>query len=244
MKLSGKVALVTGGGSGIGRSIVERLVEDGARVIAVGRRTEPLDALTKKYPGKVSSFSADVTKSVDARKAVAFALQHLARLDILVNNAGAFVRKPLGETSDDEILAMLDVNVRGPLSFCREAAPHLEAHKGCIINISSAAGIYARPQLIAYGTAKAALHHATKLLAVELGPRAIRVNALAPGLIRSEMTDPILADPARTQTFISLTALGRVGEPDDVAAVVSFLASDDARWITGQTIAVSGGLLL
>ncbi len=242
MSLAGKVALVTGGGTGIGRAIVEELVEQGARVVAVGRRAEPLDEVARCLGDRVAVLSADVTR--DAQRVIAFALERFSRLDVLVNNAGAFHKAPLAQTSDAQIAQMLAVNVQAPLSLSREAVDALTRTRGCIINVSSAAGSYVRVGLVAYGAAKAAMHHATKVLAVELGPHGIRCNAVAPGLTRSEMTEPIFDAPEALGFFLEHTALGRVGEPVDIARVVAFLASDEAGWVTGQTIAVSGGLLL
>ena len=241
-RLAGKVALVTGGGTGIGRGIVEELVAQGARVVALGRRREPLDELARQLGESVAVLSADVTR--DSRRAVDFALERFSQLDVVVTNAGAFLKAPLARTSDAQIAEMLTVNVQAPLSLAREAIPALAKTRGCIVNISSAAGSYVRADLSAYGAAKAAVHHATKILAVELGPLGIRCNAVAPGMTRSEMTDPIFGAPDALKFFLEHTALGRVGEPEDIARVVAFLASDEAGWVTGQTIAVSGGLLL
>ena len=241
-RLTGKVALVTGGGTGIGRGIVEELVAQGGQVVAVGRRLAPLEELAQRLGDRVAVLSADVTR--DGRRAVEFALERFARLDVLVNNAGVFLKAPLLQTSDAQIAEMLAVNVQAPLSLSREAVPALARTKGSIIHVSSAAGSYVRADLSAYGAAKAAIHHATKILAVELGPLGIRCNAVAPGLTRSEMTDPIFGAPSALKFFLEHTALGRVGEPADIARVVAFLASDEAGWVTGQTIAASGGLLL
>jgi NAD(P)-dependent dehydrogenase (short-subunit alcohol dehydrogenase family) len=234
--------VVTGGGTGIGRAIVEELAGQGARVVAVGRRPEPLSELADRLGDRIAAFPADVTR--DGRRVIEFATSHFARLDVLVHNAGAFLKAPLSRTSDAQIAEMLAVNVQAPLSLSREAVPALAATKGCIIHISSAAGSYVRADLSAYGAAKAAIHHATKILALELGPLGIRCNAVAPGLTRSEMTEPIFDAPDALKFFLEHTALGRVGEPADIARVVAFLASDEAGWVTGQTIAVSGGLLL
>lgn len=243
-RLAGKVALVTGGGSGIGLAITEAFVRDGGRVVVTGRRRDPLDAVESRFPGRIAAVSADVRARGDSARALAITLERFGNLDILVNNAGIFSRAPLGETEDDAIAEMLDVNFRGVLSWSRDALPHLAARKGCIVNVSSAASLYARPGLAAYGGSKAALNHATRILAAELGPMGVRVNAVAPGLTRTEMTAPILEDPARLDRMLSQTALGRIGEPEDIAKVVVFLASDDAAWVTGQTIAASGGLFL
>jgi NAD(P)-dependent dehydrogenase (short-subunit alcohol dehydrogenase family) len=241
-RLAGKVAIVTGGGTGIGRGIVEELVEQGARVVAVGRRIEPLEELERRLGDRVAALSADVTR--DSRRAVEFAIERFSQLDVLVNNAGAFLKAPLSRTSDAQIAQMLAVNVQAPLSLSREAVSALARTRGCIVNISSAAGSYVRADLSAYGGAKAAMHHVTKILAVELGPLGIRCNAVAPGFTRSDMTEPIFGAPDAMKFFLEHTALGRMGEPVDIARVVAFLASDEAGWVTGQTIAVSGGLLL
>jgi meso-butanediol dehydrogenase / (S,S)-butanediol dehydrogenase / diacetyl reductase len=241
-RLTGKVALVTGGGTGIGRGIVEELVRQDARVVALGRRREPLEELAKQLGDRVAVLSADVTR--DSRRAVEFALERFSQLDVVVNNAGAFLKAPLAKTSDAQIAEMLTVNVQAPLSLAREAIPALAKTRGSIIHISSAAGSYVRADLSAYGAAKAAIHHVTKILAVELGPLGIRCNSVAPGFTRSDMTEPITGSPNAMKFFLEHTALGRMGEPIDIARVVAFLASDDAGWVTGQTIAASGGLLL
>ncbi len=242
--LDGKVAVVTGGGTGIGKAIVLELAARGAEVVAIGRRKEPLGELERAGNGRVAAFAADITRAGDAKRAIEFAVTRLSRLDILVNNAGSFLKKAFAETTDEQITQMLDVNVRGLLACCRESIPHLKDTKGAIVNISSASGIYARPNIVAYGASKAAVHQATRLMAVELGPDGIRVNAVAPGFTRTEMTDYLTSNEASTDALVKLTALGRVGEPEDVARVVAFLAGADARWVTGQIISASGGLLL
>jgi NAD(P)-dependent dehydrogenase (short-subunit alcohol dehydrogenase family) len=243
-KLEHKTALVTGGARGIGLGITELFVAEGARVVVTARKDVESGALAARFGTSVRLITADVTLPGDTRRAVQAAVAELGRLDILVNNAGAFVRKPLLETTDQEIDEMLAVNTKGVLVFIREAIPHLAATKGAIVNVTSAAALYAKPNLAAYGASKAALHHATKILASELGPLGIRVNSVAPGLTRSDMTQPIFEDAARLDAFIAQTALGRAGEPIDIAKVVAFLASADASWVTGQTLAASGGLLL
>jgi NAD(P)-dependent dehydrogenase (short-subunit alcohol dehydrogenase family) len=242
--LEGKVALVTGGGTGIGRAVTEALCAAQAGVIVTGRRAEPLAELAQRFPGRVFAHMGDATQPGDAAAAVALCRDHFGRLDILVNNAGLFVRKPLAELSDAEIGAMLDVNVRATLAYCREAAPLLAPTRGCIINLSSAAASYARPGIAGYGASKAAVEHATRVLAVELGPLGIRVNAVAPGVTRTDMTTSLFAEPSTLMRLIENTALRRTGEPEEVARVVLFLASNDAAWVTGQVIAASGGLYL
>lgn len=243
-RLDGRVALVTGGASGIGLAITESFIEEGARVVATGRRRKSLEALESRFSGRVVGYEADVRSPGASTRTVSLALERFGRLDVLVNNAGVFSKRPLSETTDAEIDEMMEVNFRALLVWSRDAMSCLASQKGCIVNVSSAASLYARPHLAAYGGSKAAVNHATRILAAELGPMGIRVNAVAPGLTRTDMTSPIFEDAERLEAMVSQTALRRVGEPEDVAKVVLFLASDEAAWVTGQTVAASGGLFL
>lgn len=239
-----KVALVTGGGTGIGKSITETLVLRGAKVVITGRREEPLKNLSAAHPDQVAYIQADVAQPGDAKKAVDFTINAFGRLDVLVNNAGTFSMAPLVEVSDEEIARVFAVNVQGLLSFSREAIPHLAKTKGSIVNTSSTVATGVMPGASVYSGSKAAVDHITRILAAELGPMGIRVNAVSPGLTRTDMSAPITSHDETLQGMVAQTPLGRLGEPIDIARVVAFAASDDAGWVTGQIIASSGGIML
>lgn len=242
--LSGKTAWVTGGGTGIGKAIVERFVKEGANVFISGRREEPLKRVADAYGGKVKYLQADMSKPDQVRRAVAAAVESFGQLDVLVNNAGVFLMKPLADCTDVEIAQQLSVNLGGTLTAIREAIPHLLKTKGNVINISSTVGQGVFPEAAAYSAVKAGIDHATRCLAVELGPKGIRVNVVAPGLTDTDMTAPVTGSKEMSQQMIAMTPLRRLGKPEDIAKAVAFLASDEAAWITGQVVQSSGGLLL
>ena len=241
--LSGKVAIITGGGTGIGRATAEAFVAAGARVVLVGRREAPLAELATLHDGMIKYIQADVSKSGNSKLIIDFALESFGRLDIQVNNAAAATVKPLSMISDDEIDEMLAANIKGVLALCRDATPALEESQGSIINLSSVAGQSAIPGFSAYAATKAGVDRITRILASELGPMGIRVNAVAPGLTR---TDMLTATPQEVLDKLvgEATALRRLGEPEDVARSIAWLASDNAGWVTGQVVQASGGLLL
>lgn len=241
--LSGKVAIVTGGGSGIGRAAAEAFVSEGAKVLVVGRREAPLKELAIKHVGNIEYIQADVSLSGSSKRIIDYTLEKFGRLDVLVNNAAAATVKPLSMITDEEIDEMLAANIKGVLALCRDATPALEKSRGSIINLSSVAGQSALPGFSAYAATKAGIDRITKILANEFGPMGIRVNAVAPGLTK---TDMLAATPQEVLTKLvnEATALRRLGEPEDVGRSIAWLASDDSGWVTGQIIQASGGLLL
>jgi NAD(P)-dependent dehydrogenase (short-subunit alcohol dehydrogenase family) len=243
-KFAGKVVLVTGGGTGIGRSIARAFLAEGAKVAVTGRRKEPLHAVAPEAGPRLLPISADITSSADRRRVVDTVVRELGRLDVLVNNAGVFLGKPLVETTDAEIADAFGVNVLGLIGLTRDALPALERSKGSVVNISStvATGVFLGTSV--YSATKAAVDHFTRLLAAELGPRGVRVNAVSPGVTETDMTVALLTDDAAKQGLASQTPLGRIGKPEDIASVALFLASPDAAWVTGQALQASGGLLL
>jgi len=242
-RLAGKVAIITGGGTGIGRATAEAFVSEGADVLVVGRREAPLKELASVHDESVKYFQADVSKTGSSEAIVEYTLKTFGRLDVLVNNAATAVIKPLSLLTDEEIDEMLAINVRSLLAMSRDAVPELEKRRGSIINISSVAAQSAVPGMAAYAATKSAVDRLTKILATELGPLGIRVNVVSPGLTQTDMLSA-MPDEALRKLVDEATALRRLGEPEDIVPSIVWLASDHAGWITGQVVQASGGLLL
>lgn len=254
-RLDGKVALVTGGGTGIGAAIARRLVTDGARVCVAGRRAELLEAIVADLPeGAVTAHAGDLAKSDDITAIVGATVTFGGRLDIVVNNAAANPGGPVEHLDVQEWRNALDVNVTGTMLMMREAIPHLRAAGGgAIVNVSSAAGIMATPGLAAYCTSKAAVVMLTKQTALDVGIDAIRVNAVCPGWVRTTMSEgqmDMLAElqgsnrEAAFSSVVRSQALPRVADPEEVASVVAFLAGPDSGYMTGSVLTVDGGSLI
>ena len=241
-RFANKVALITGGGTGIGKAIAEALVAEGAKVVVTARREQPLKQLAADHPQAVRYITTDVTEKGAPAKAVRFVTEQFDRLDILINNAGVGAVAPLVELDDEAIQRTYGVNVQGALITTREAIPHLSKNGGSVINISSTLAQASMSGAAAYSGSKAAIERLTSALAVELGPQGIRVNSVAPGLTKTDMSDGVPQE--MIDGMVAQTPLGRIGQPEDIAKAVAFLASDDASWITGQVLQSSGGLML
>lgn len=243
--MTGKVAVVTGASRGIGRAVAERFARDGARVVVnyarSGDQAEQVVAGIREWGGEAIAVQADMGRPEQIAQLFKQTTERFGRLDVLVNNAGAYDAHRLERSDEAHYAALFDVNVRGVLLASREAARRFGETGGRIINISSGAARAAVPGGAVYAASKAAVEALTRCHAAELGPRGITVNAVAPGFTESDMLDVALPAEAR-DGMIALTALGRLGRPEDIADVVAFLTSDDARWITGETIGASGGL--
>jgi len=243
--LSGRVALVTGASGGIGRAIVRRLASSGASVaVHFARNAESANQAVQEahLAGvKAVALQADVADPAQAEELVSATIRELGSVDILVNNAGITRDGLLVRMKDEDWDAVLNTNLKGAFNCCRPAARHmLRTRWGRIINITSVVGVIGNPGQANYCASKAGLIGLTKALAKELGSRGITVNAVAPGFITTEMT---AAMPKEAQDrMLAGIPLGFFGEPDDVAAAVAFLASDDARYITGHVLHVDGGL--
>ncbi len=245
-KLTGKVALVTGASKGIGAAIAKQLAADGAQVVVnYATSREGADKVVREIAeagGEAIAVGASVANEADIQKLLAEAGKAYGKLDVLVNNAGVYGFAPLDQVTAEEYKRQFDTNVLGLLLTTKAALPYFPGEGGSIINISSVVSSLAPAATSVYSSTKGAVDTITKSLAKELGPRKIRVNAINPGLVITEGTQSAgIVGSDFEAGAIASTPLGRAGQPEDIAPPVSFLASDDARWITGETIFVSGG---
>ncbi len=245
-RLTGKVAVVTGASKGIGSAIAQELAKDGAAVIvnyaSSAQGAEAVVTKIKNGGGKAKAVHADVSKPAEAKQLIDATVSEFGQLDILVNNAAVYEFMPLQQISEAHFDRMFDLNVRGLLFTTQAAAAAIGERGGSIINIGSMASLNALAGGSVYSASKAALDAITRCLAAELGPRKILVNAVLPGPVETEGAQS-MADWDQFKTMlVPRTPLGRVGQPHDIATVVSCLASEDAGWITGQIIPVAGGL--
>ena len=242
MKLSGKVALVTGGSRGIGRATAEIFSREGANVVITARSEAKLRSCADELG--VTCFAGDIRKEEDVRGVVKKTMDKFGRIDILVNNAGVFPEiMPMHETPEEKWNEVIDVNLTGQFRFTKAAIPHMMKNGGCIINVSSDAGLrsFENFEADSYSASKAALVHLTRAWAVEYAKYNIRVNCVCPGIVRTDMTEPYL----KTESDMALAAaehpIGRIGRPDEVAEAVLYFASESASWTTGAILSVDGG---
>jgi 3-oxoacyl-[acyl-carrier protein] reductase len=244
--LKGKVAVVTGASKGIGAAIAKRFSEAGASVVvnysSSKKDADQVVADIKANGGKAIAIKGDVAKAADVERLFAETEKVFNRLDVLVNNAGVYKFAPLAETSEAEFHRQFNINVLGTILATKEAVKHFGAKGGSIINLSSVASAGIADAAVYSGT-KGAVDAITHALAAELGPRKIRVNAIAPGGVETEGTHEagVIGSEFEKQ-MIGGTPLGRIGQPDDIAHVAVFLASDDSAWVTGERLTASGGL--
>lgn len=248
-RLSGKVAVVTGGNAGIGEAIAKAFAREGASVVITGRRQGELDRVVNdilQAQGKAFAVAGSVTDEHSAQEAVRQTVQQFGQLDILVNNAGiGDFGKRLHEINDTTWAQVLDVNLTGVFRMTRAVLPQmLKQGRGVIVNISSVASLVGLPTLSAYAASKGALDALTRALAVDYAKDGIRCNVVNPGLIDTPMAAPLMGNPEQLNPILSHYPIRRPGKPEEVASLVLYLASDEAAWVTGGTFPLDGGMTI
>lgn len=245
MKLTGRIAVVTGGAAGIGRGIAEAYAREGARVAIADRdvqKARETEATILAAGGEAAAFEVDVSKGDSVARMVGEVIARFGRLDILVNNAGIRYVKPFLEYSEDEWRRTLDVNLTSLFLCCQAAVPHmLKAGKGKIVNVASVAGEYGRPHRIGYCASKGGAIAFTKALAVDMAGKNICVNALSPALIDTPLNAVYATDDAISDVWGKELLVRRWGRPEDVAQAAVYLASDDSDFVTGSVMTIDGG---
>ncbi len=249
-RLAGKVAFITGAGTGIGRACAELFAREGARVALAGRRREPLEGTARgirEAGAEALAVTCDVTQATQVEQAIAATVSRFGRLDALVNNAGALLVAGAAETSEEEWDRVMDVNLKGPFLVSREAVGQMRRNGGgTIVNIGSVLGLVAMPKRAAYAASKGGLVLLTKAMALDHAAEGIRVNCICPSIVDTELVQGLFSTQANPEAARRARAqaipLGRFGQPMDVAQLAVFLASDESAWITGVAIPVDGGL--
>jgi len=245
-KLTGKVAVVTGASKGIGAAIAKSLAAEGAAVVvnyaSSKAGADALVAAITKSGGKAFAVGGDVSKKADAQGIVSAAVKQFGRLDILVNNSGVYEFTPIAEVTEEQFHRMFNINVLGVLLVTQAALKHI-GEGGSIINIGSGVTRITPPTSAVYTATKGAVDAITGVLAKELGARKIRVNSINPGMVETEGTvSGGFIGSEMEKGFVAQTPLGRIGRPGDIASIATFLASDDAGWLTGEQLLATGGI--
>lgn len=244
--LKDKVAIVTGASRGIGRAIAEVFVREGARVVICGRKQETLEQVAREIGPRVRPVACHVGRLEQLEGMVAMTEREFGRIDILVNNAGTnMAHGPSLEMTDEQFDKMVEINMKSVFRLVRLVAPGMcERGSGSIVNIASMSGLRPQTYSMLYSMTKAALIMMTQSYAMELGPKGVRVNAIAPGLIQTSLSEYYWKDEQRSAQVLARQAIPRIGQPGEIAEVALLLASERSSYVTGQTVVVDGGLLL
>lgn len=245
-----KTVLITGAGSGIGRATALRFAQEGAAVILVGRTAQTLEDTAEQFPhdntwihtDNYLTITCDISVESQVQEMIQCVMDKFGKIDVLVNNAGIAVQGKVTELSDSDWKQAIDVNLNGTFYVSKAAMPHLIASRGCIVNVSSLSGIGGDWNMAAYNAAKAGVSNLTRTLALDHGADGVRVNAVNPSVTKTDMTSAIQGNDKKTAKFLARCPLGRLATPEDIAAAITFLASDDAAMITGVNLPVDGGV--
>ncbi len=248
-RLAGKVALITGGGTGIGRSTALAFAREGAKVAVAGRRAEKLEAVVKEIQdagGEAIAISCDVSRAPDVLNAVNKVVATFGKLNVLVNNAGVLSVSTIEDIAEDEWDRLIDANLKGPFLMCRAALPEFrKAGGGAIVNIGSVLGLVAMKKRAAYCASKGGVTLLTKAIAIDHGHENIRANCICPSIVETDLVSELFNTPDGAKVKedrLATIPLGRFGKPTDIAQLAVFLASDESSWLTGAAIPVDGGL--
>jgi NAD(P)-dependent dehydrogenase (short-subunit alcohol dehydrogenase family) len=242
MRLSGKVAIITGGGSGIGKAIGTAFVREGAKVVIAGRDGKKLEASAREISGDCLAVSADVSKTSDVQTLVDAALGKFQGINVLVNNAAVLLPGTAESLSEEDFDQTFAVNVRGLWLLSRAVLPHMRASGGgSIVNIASVLSMVGARNRVAYAASKGAVMAMTKAMALDHAAENIRVNCICPGIVETEMVARFSTDENVRKQRIAMHPMGRFGQPEDVANTAVFLASDESGWTTGSVMTVDGG---
>ena len=247
-RLAGKVALITGGGTGIGRACALRFVAEGAKVVVAGRRKDLLDQVAQEIGQKEEALAieCDVTQRVSVEKAISATIERFGLLNVVVNNAGTMTPGTAEETSDEQWDAMIDTNLKGTFLVSRAAlAPMRRAGGGSIVNMSSVYGLVGQTRRAAYAASKGGVTLLTRAMALDHAKENIRVNCICPSLVETEIARALFAaaaDPvAARRDRLASVPMGRAGKPEEIAALAVYLASDESAWVTGTAYSIDGG---
>jgi meso-butanediol dehydrogenase / (S,S)-butanediol dehydrogenase / diacetyl reductase len=242
MRLSGKTAIITGGGSGIGKAIAIAFVREGAKVVIAGRDSSKLDRAAAEIGGECLAVSADVSLTGDVQNLVSAAIERFQRINVVVNNAAVLLPGTAESLSDEDFDRTFAINVRGLWLLSRAVLPHMRAAGGgSIINIASVLSLVGARNRVAYAASKGAVMAMTKAMALDHATENIRVNCIAPGIVATEMVEKFNSDQSARRQREAMHPMGRFGQPEDVASAAVFLASDESRWTTGSVITIDGG---